>query len=408
MAGTGDKDWDEIDNDVVFDMTDLEDDEEREKRKRRRRWTILIYIGCGIVAVAIIYVGIMIYVNRSFDEYEVIDTFASADSGAVEYAPYNGGLLRYSRDGASAYNDEGEVIWNGSYELSVPVADINGKYVLIYDLEGKNAYVFNGSDSGTALTTTKSIASGRVSAGGLVALLTDDTDSNTISLYNPYDNQESLLAEIPTNVTDGYPVDFAMSADGNSIIGSYMGAENGEVSSRVVFYNFSDVGKDKDSLVGAQNFGNTIVPKLEFLDEDTVCLFTIEGFSVWNNMKQPKKIGEVKPKKNIKSAFYDSGHVGLVLDRADSKEDYQLVLYNLNAKETMSVNLGFEYTNVRMEGGEIHMYSSSEWRILTTNGKWKVRCKTKGETAGIYPTTKRDTYFMVSKEGLQLVKLVRK
>jgi len=82
-----------------------------------------------------------------------------------------------------------------------------------------------------------------VSEQGIVAVLTEDISSNTIYLYDLFTDSDKLLAEIPTNVDDGYPVSLDIAPDGSSIVVSYLCVTTGIAQSRVAFYNFSDVGK---------------------------------------------------------------------------------------------------------------------------------------------------------------------
>lgn len=51
------------------------------------------------------------------------------------------------------------------------------------------------------------------------------------------------MAEIPTNIDDGYPVSIDVSADGVNVAAVYVSVNNSKIQSRVAFYNFSDVGK---------------------------------------------------------------------------------------------------------------------------------------------------------------------
>lgn len=51
---------------------------------------------------------------------------------------------------------------------------------------------------------------------------------------------------------DGYQMDVSVSPDGTQVMVSYAYLKNGGISSKVVFYNFSEVGKNyKNRLVGA-------------------------------------------------------------------------------------------------------------------------------------------------------------
>ena len=112
--------------------------------------------------------------------------------------------------------------------------------------------MYNGSDSGTKLTTDYPILQACVSKQGVVAVLLEDQSSNVIQVYNPYDDNKKLLVEIPTNVEEGYPVSIDLSPDGTGVICASICVTSGAVKSQVAFYDFTDVGKNTNCLVGAQ------------------------------------------------------------------------------------------------------------------------------------------------------------
>lgn len=75
--------------------------------------------------------------------------------------------------------------------------------------------------------------------------------------------------EIPTNVAEeGYPIDFDVSPDGKSVVTSHLVVAGNNIDNKVSFYNFTEVGQDKNTLVGGKSFGEEMVAKIEFVDDD--------------------------------------------------------------------------------------------------------------------------------------------
>ena len=208
----------------------------------------------------------------------------------MKCSAYQNGVLRYSRDGAAAVDRDGNEMWNGSYDMENPALDICEEYAVVADIQGKSLYVYNGSDSGTKLTTDYPILQACVSKQGVVAVLLEDQSSNVIQVYNPYDDNKKLLVEIPTNVEEGYPVSIDLSPDGTGVICASICVTSGAVKSQVAFYDFTDVGKNTNCLVGAQEYKDRIVAEVKYLDEDHAALFSEKGFSLWKNMKKPKQV----------------------------------------------------------------------------------------------------------------------
>ena len=140
----------------------------------------------------------------------------------------------------------------------------------------------------------------------------------------------------------------AISPDGTSVVASYICVVNGTAESRVVFYNFSDVGKNSDCIVGAKNYQKSLVTDVHFLSDDQVVLFADSGFYIWKGMKQPKQIVRKKARKNIKSVFYNKSAIGLVLDTGSKKTPYHMDIYNTKGNKTSSFDFANDYNDIQV------------------------------------------------------------
>ena len=219
--------------------------------KNKQKWIVgLVILGLMFVAGGF-GVASYLYGNRCYRGYEVKNKVNRGDSNNVNYRYHNGNILKYSRGGISEINNEGKSLWNGGYEMKQPQVDVCGDYVSVADVSGKQCYIYNGKDEGVTVETSLPIVRAKVARQGVVAILLQDKDSNVLNIYNPYSNAESLLVEIPTNVSEeGYPLDFDISPDGKSVVTSYMIAGSSDFETKVSFYNFTEVGQDKNTLVG--------------------------------------------------------------------------------------------------------------------------------------------------------------
>ena len=75
---------------------------------------ILILIGIAVV-VTYIY-----YQNKTYSDYQILSSVERNDTGASEYAQFQGRLLRYTNDGAVYTDAAGNLIWNQTYEMDQP------------------------------------------------------------------------------------------------------------------------------------------------------------------------------------------------------------------------------------------------------------------------------------------------
>lgn len=366
---------------------------------------IMICIASVIVAVGIFILLINGYINKRYTEYEVLNESQRQDADAEKYISGDGEFIKYSKDGISGVSMSGKVLWTGSYEMSNPVVVTQGQYILVADIGGKDAVIYNGKHEASELSVDYEIKQADVSGQGLVALLLEDTSSDMINIYNPYDVSSKLLVKIPTNVDDGYTVCMAISPDGTSVSASYICVVDGEVESRVVFYNFSDVGKNSDCIVGAKNYRDSLVTDIHFLSDDQVVLFSNRGFYVWKGMKQPKQIIQKKVRRNIRSVLYNKNNIGIVLETGSRKTPYQMNIYNLKGSKVSAFNFAEDYNDICLSGNEILFRSAKECGVFRLNGVLRFHATVEEGVDYFFRSSKRNRYYLFNDTTIQEIKL---
>lgn len=375
------------------------------KPMKHRKLFVVICIASAVVAAGIFVLLINGYVNKHYSKYDVVRQIDRKDTNTEHYICQNGHLMKYSRDGISEITLSGKTVWTGSYDMSNPQITCCGSYTLVADIGGKEAYIYNGKDTGTEISTDYGIKQACVSEQGVVALLLEDSSSDTINIYNPYDVSSKLLVEIPTNVEDGYPLCMALSQDGTSVVASYLCVTKGRVETRVAFYNFTDVGKNSDCLVGAKNYEDIFVTDIRFLDNDRVCLFSEEGFYVWKNMKQPEQVQKKKVNGEIKSIFYNKKYIGLILDNDSRKFPYRMQIYNQKGSKMTDFAFDSDYDSVELVDNEILMHSAKECSIFKVNGVRRFQCTVEEGISYFFRASGRNRYYLLDDSRIQEIKL---
>ena len=369
------------------------------------RMFIVICIASVIVAVGIFILLVNGYINKRYTGYEVLKEGQRQDAGAEKYLTCGDNFVKYSKDGISGVDINGKTLWTGSYEMSNPVVVMQGQYILVADIGGKDAVIYNGKHEATELSVDYEIKQADVSGQGLVALLLEDTSSDMINIYNPYDVSSKLLVKIPTNVDDGYTVCMAISPDGTSVVASYICIVEGNAESRVVFYNFSDVGKNSDCIVGAKNYQKALVTDAHFLSDDQVVLCSDRGFYVWKGMKQPKQIIQKKVRQNIKSVFYGKDNIGMVLETGKKKIPYRMEIYNLKGTRISSFDFAEDYNDITLSGNEILFRSAKECGIFRLNGVLRFHATVEEGIDYFFRSSKRNRYYLFNDTAIQEIKL---
>lgn len=375
-------------------------------RRRKIILFIVICTACIVVAAGIFFLLARSFINRSYTSYEVKHEISVSGGSFVQYAAYDNKVLKYNRDGISAIDASGSTIWNGSYNMASPSADVCEKYVVVADIGGKSLYVYNEEGQGREITTDYPIVQACISAGGIIAVLLEQATSNVINIYNPYDISNRLLVEIPTNVDDGYPVCIDISPEGTNLVAAYVCVTNGKIQSRVAFYDFTDVGKNTNCLVGAKNYDETVIADVKFLGNDNICIFTDNGFSIWKNARQPRESYSNIYEEKIKSAFCNGKYVGMVFENSGSSKPYQMKVYDLTGKKVLDIGFNNDYTSVRMySDDEILFNSSSECTIFRINGVKRLSCKVNGKVLHFFPAEGINKYYLVMDSKIQEIRL---
>ncbi len=374
--------------------------------KDKQKWIVgLVILGLLIVAAGL---GIFSYLygNRCYRAYQVQSKVDRSDSNNVNYMYHKGNILKYSRSGISEINYEGKSLWNGGYEMKQPQVDVCEDFVVVADVTGKRFYVYNGEDEGTSIETSLPIVRAKVAGQGVVAVLLQDKESNVLNIYNPYSNAESLLVEIPTNVAEeGYPLDFDISPDGKSVVTSYLLVNGSDIETKVNFYNFTEVGQDKNTLVGGKSFGESMIARVDFIDQDKVAVFHEKGFTIFGEMRQPEIFIEKKFSEEIKSIACQDGNFAVVFEKDGKLENQKIVLFDKKGREKLQKKISYEYADMEIYGEEIIFTGNRSANILRFNGHDKFDFKFEQEIDALYPTADGGVYTLIDTSTIQKIKL---
>ncbi len=374
------------------------------KRHYKRTRNLLILILLVVVVIIGIIVTWSIY-NRNYHNYKVVKSIQVKGETTVGYLNYGSYIVKYGKNGAIAYNRDGKVQWNSSYNMSDPVANVCDKYIVIADRGNKQVRVFNAKGSVGQYSTEYSIIKVEVGNQGVVGALMEEGDNNYIKLYS-IEGRE--LAKIKTSVKDkdtGYPVDFSLSDDAKKIVVSFLAISGNDVFSRVGFFNFGEVGKNyTNRMVGGFNSNKgTIASRVEFIGNNTVGIYKNNGFEIYAMKEIPKLVKKVETKSKIKSIFHNKEYTGIVTE-PDSKSDMKLLLYNLSGKQVLNKQIKLDYKKLYMIHDEVIFYDSRTCNIIRRNGKNKFKHTFDGDISGVYPID-MNHYYLLSETKISIVRL---
>ena len=172
----------------------------------------------------------------------------------------------------------------------------------------------------------------------------------------------------------GYPVDMDISSDGLKMIISYLGINHNNVESRVVFYNFSSVGQDRESnLVNKVCYEGHVVPEVRFMNDNYAVAFRDDGVTIFRGTQVPEERSSITFDREIISVFSDDDYFGIVTESDEEEEThkFKLQLYRANGTRCFTDYLNMEYSDIQISKKEILLYNSNEMRIYTAGGRLK-------------------------------------
>ncbi len=365
-----------------------------------------------MIVIAIIFFGIggllvfsYYYNNRCYTKYQVVSETARSDSNNVTYQYFQKNLLKFSQSGISLIDTKGKTLWNGGFEMKQAQVDRCGEQVIAADVGGNSFHIYNGKDEGVGMETTYPIVRAKVSAQGVAAVLEQDTDSNSLKVYNPYANTNKLLIEIPSNVSEeGYPLDFDISPDGTSLVATYMTVDGNEAKWKVNFYNFSDVGQDKNLLVGGKEYDTEMVAGISFMDDDHVVIYHEKGFDIYNGMKEPKITFSQSFENQIVSIAQSDKYIG-VITTDGSQKNKELKMFTTTGENILSCPITYEYTDFNIYGEELYFNSSHHIDIMRINGTPKFECDFDVELTGVFPGGRSIEYIVVDHQTIKRIRM---
>lgn len=376
-----------------------------ELRLSRHKRNIVKKTVITVVAIAAAVTAVGFYIEkRSYHNYKVVQSSEQEDVVSTSYIEMDGDILRYSPDGVSLVSDKMSTLWSETYQMQNPVADVNGTRAVIADKDGTTLAIYDKSGKTGSVTTSYSIIKARVSKSGLVAAILDGGDDTWIDFYS---TDGSLIAENQTKIDDpGYPLDIAVSEDGVVMMVTYQFVDGSDTTSYVAFYNFGDVGQNEDDrIVSGYKYEGVVVPQIQYLSNNRSIALKDNGFTIYQGSQIPKEVKTIETDKEIVSTFYDDDMVGLVFKNDSKDKQYIMEVYNTaDGKLKFKEDFNIPYTTIKLSGGNILMYNSSQMCVMNSRGVQKYLGSVDGTIKDFFKIG-MNRYLLVLDSGVDVIKL---
>ena len=286
--------------------TDNENLEEIEEKVRRHRRRIIRRIVIVVLVIVTIIVSFQLWsALRSYSGYEVRNKTERQDSVAAKYVTFLGNLIEYNNDGIVYKDEDDELIWNQSFEMSAPMVSICEGYLAVYDRGGTMIYIMASDGLTKKIETSTPISTVCVANQGTVAVLMKEDNVSTVRMY---DRKGKELTNGEFYEEKGsFPVDIALSNDAQKLAVDMLDVTEGSVCSTVSFYNFGSVGQNEiDNNVGTYTYDNTLISEISYVASNRMIAIEDSGYIVFEGTQKPAPKREVKFETEVQSVFYNN------------------------------------------------------------------------------------------------------
>ena len=186
---------------------------------------------------------------------------------------------------------------------------------------------------------------------------------------------------------------------------TYKFVDGSDTTSYVAFYNFGDVGQNEDDrIVSGYKYEGVVVPQIQYLDNNRSVALKDNGFTIYHGSQIPKEVKTVKVDKEIVSTFYDNDMIGLVFKNDSKDKQYTMEVYTTDGKLKFKENFNIPYTTIKLSGGNILMYNSSQMCVMNSRGVQKYLGSVDGTIKDFFKIG-MNRYLLVLDSGVEIIKL---
>lgn len=388
-----------------FDRTLRSAVDEEEKIRKHKKWMMIAAIIVMLIAIVVIAIIIKKNKEKPYDSYSIIGETELGSGSMVKYEAFLGGFIRYDRDGAAAYRDNGLQQWNVAYNLKSPIISVCDTYTAIADKGSGTLYIVSEEGKVQRHEVVGKIAGVSVSSQGIAAVIATGTDQDHIYIYSG--DSDALLVDIMTvTENNGFPLAVAISQDGRKLVTSYTAMDDNALMSWVTFYNFGDVGQNYvDNMVGSYSFP-ALIPYVKFVSNDKLVICKDDGLVFYKMSEVPKVVATQEFTTEIKSVFSDSVCTGVVLKGELEQSNKLLLFRNDDGKQEFEMAIASDYTDIYTSNEEV-VYTNGLEVTIVSDGKKKFQSVFSKNIKRIFRVNDETKYLLIGDSAADEIRLTR-
>ena len=388
-----------------FRLVKSDDEETFQEKLHKHRLTFFYRILLGVlICGALVVLVIVQYRNKIYTDYDVIASVELTEASGTTDVRLGSNILTYSKDGARCTDTAGNVLWNQTYEMQSPIVAVCGDVAAIGDYNGRTIYIQSSQKQLGTISTNSPIRNLCVAANGVVAAVLEDTQVTWIMVYDTAGNE---LVKFRTTMKDtGYPVSVSLSPNALLCTVSYVYMDAGTMKSSVAFYNFDEYGKNQiDNLVGGYDHADTIVPYVQFMNNNNVFAVGDDCIAFYGGSQKPEQLAVYYFDSEIRGVYYNENYVGLVFYNGAGGERFKLEIYSKNGERVRTQEFSLDYTDILFDKETYIIYNEEECLVMTMEGVEKYNGTFKKAVNLMVPGGGSYRYTLVTQDSVDTIQM---
>jgi hypothetical protein len=383
-------------------------EEENNENKGNFRFRIVkhrLAVGIRVIIVAAIVVLLAAlivtrYRNQIYTGMTVVSHCEKISLDSNAYLRNQGSIITYSRDGISASDGEGKVLWNLTYEMQKPIVHQTDGIVAVCDHNGHIIYMINASGKVTQIDTNLPIRDFAVAKEERLAVILEDVNNSWVNLY---DSAGSKIVEIKATMSKtGYPLAVALSGEVMGV--SYFYVDGETMRNSVTFYNFGGIGENTtDHIVSSYDYADAVVPVIGFMSSDTCFALADNRLMFYGGSKKPVSTSDTLINESIVGAYYGDTDIGLVFYDTSGEHKYRLDIYDTSGKKTVSYPFDIDFKDIIIHKGQIFIYNETQCIVLDESGREKFEGTFEDKVLSVSTTDSNKRYITVTRTAIETI-----
>lgn len=362
---------------------------EHKKRIRRKRWIIIAIVVAAIIAAVACF---MWFRYHRYTNSELKWEKELPEGSFAGYEHFGENVIKYSHDGASCIDANAKDVWVDTYEMSMPKIYVSGEYACVYDAQGSQIRIYNSGGVIGNITTIQPVTKAVVAENGVCAAILEDNDASYITFFKK--DGTDLDITIKSRLDgDGYPIDIALSPEGTQLISSFAYLDGGVLHSKVVFYDFSEIGKNvPNRLVGGfeEPFADSLIARVRFLNSVYSYAVADTGLYIFSskNISSPELIKTIETGERIESIASLKNHLAVIYTDlveetitkdeegnetvthtpAENSSSYRLVVYKNDGSILFEKIFSSQFDTMTADDSYIYIIGNENLMIINMQG----------------------------------------